>query len=139
VDGEYHSDLEPEAGVIHVTQGDSRDHRPDVNQVVLELIAENQAGISLWMAPLSGHSGDKTSLRATVKAHLGQLKRAEALESIVADSALYTAETLRELEGIHWITRVPETLSAAREAIEAAAPGLMASPDKMNLQSQEAA
>jgi transposase len=80
VDGEYHSDSEPEAGVIHVTQGDSRDHRPDLNQVVLELIAENQARIPLWMAPLSGNSDDKTSLRATVKAHLRQLKHAEGLE-----------------------------------------------------------
>jgi transposase len=80
VDGQYNSDLEPEAGAIHATQGDSRDHRPDLNQVVLELIAENQAGLPLWMAPLSGHSDDKTSLRATVKAHLRQLKRAEGVE-----------------------------------------------------------
>ncbi|MGC1954039.1 MAG: hypothetical protein WA970_16010 [Gammaproteobacteria bacterium] len=67
-----HSETEPEAGVIHITRGYSRDHRADLNQVVLELIAENQAGIPLWMEPLSGNSEDKTSLRATVKAHLGQ-------------------------------------------------------------------
>ncbi len=125
VDGQYNSDTPPAAGVIHLTRGYSRDHRPDLNQVVLELIAENQAGIPLWMEPLSGNGDDKTSLRATVKAHLGQLKRAEGLEYGVADSALYTAETLRELEGMVWITRVPETLSAAREAIQAAAPGLI--------------
>ncbi|MGC1954040.1 MAG: hypothetical protein WA970_16015 [Gammaproteobacteria bacterium] len=38
----------------------------------------------------------------------------------MADSALYTVETLRELEGMAWITRVPETLRAAREALEKA-------------------
>jgi transposase len=138
VDGQYNSETEPEAGVIHITRGYSRDHRADLNQVVLELMAENQAGIPLWMEPLSGNAEDKTSLRATVKAHLGQLKRAEGLDYVVADSALYTAETLRELEGMAWITRVPETLSAAREAIAAAAPGLMASPEKLSLQRQEA-
>lgn len=138
VDGQYNSGTDPEAGVIHITQGYSRDHRPDLNQVVLELIAENQAGIPLWMEPLSGNCDDKTSLRATVKAHLGQLRTAEGLAYVVADSALYTAETLTELAGIAWITRVPETLSAAREAIQAAAPRLMVSLDKLSLQRQEA-
>ena len=38
VDGKYNSDEEPEAGVIHITKGYSRDHRPDLNQVVLQLI-----------------------------------------------------------------------------------------------------
>jgi transposase len=60
-----------------------------------------------------------------------------ALEYVVADSALYTAETLPELKGIYWITRVPETLSTAREAIQAAAPGLMASPEKMGTHRME--
>jgi transposase len=133
VDGQYHSETPPEAGVIHITQGYSRDHRPDLKQVVLELIAENAAGISLWMEPLSGNSDDKTSLRATVKAHLGQLSTDEGLEYGVADNALCTAETLRELEGIVRITRMAETLSAAREAIQAAAPGLMVSRDKRSL------
>ena len=138
VDGQYHSDTPPEAGVIHITRGYSRDHRPDLNQVVLELIAENQAGIPLWRAPLSGNCDDKTSLRATVKAHLGQLRADEGLGYVVADSALYTAETLRALAGMAWITRVPETLNAAREAIQAAAPRLMRSLDKMSLQGQAA-
>lgn len=44
VDGQYNSETEPEAEVIHITRGYSRDHRADLNQVVLELMAENQAG-----------------------------------------------------------------------------------------------
>ena len=45
VDGVYNSGQEdvPE-GVIHITQGYSRDHRPDLNQVILQLICEHQAG-----------------------------------------------------------------------------------------------
>src|SRR5881409_2093480 len=53
VDGQYNSEHEPEAGVIHIMQGYSRDHRPDLNQVVVQLIADNQAGIPLWMEPLT--------------------------------------------------------------------------------------
>jgi transposase len=45
VDGRYNSDKEPSEQVIHVTQGSSRDHRPDLNQVMLDLMVEHQAGI----------------------------------------------------------------------------------------------
>jgi transposase len=47
VDGRYHSEEEPEAEVIHITRGYSRDHRPDLNQVMLELMVEHQAGLPL--------------------------------------------------------------------------------------------
>ena len=33
-DGKYNSNEEPEENVIHVTKGYSRDHRPDLNQVI---------------------------------------------------------------------------------------------------------
>jgi transposase len=54
VDGRYNRDEEPEEQVIHITRGYSRDHRPDLNQVMLELIVEHQAGIPILMQPLSG-------------------------------------------------------------------------------------
>ncbi len=41
VDGAYNSREEKvEAGVVHLRQGYSRDHRPDLNQVVLNVIVE---------------------------------------------------------------------------------------------------
>src|ERR671925_1086951 len=58
VDGRYNSEEEPEAEVIHITRGYSRDHRPDLNQGMLELIVEHQAGIPVLMQPLSGNSSD---------------------------------------------------------------------------------
>ena len=121
VDGVYNSDQEevPE-GVIHITQGYSRDHRPDLNQVILQLISEHQAGIPLWMDALSGNSSDKESFRQTLNAHLGQLRDGVGLSLIVADSALYTAKTLQDLGDFPWITRVPETIGGTRELILAA-------------------
>ncbi len=118
VDGAYNSDQEdvPE-GVIHITQGYSRDHRPDLNQVILQLICEHQAGIPLWMDALSGNSNDKVSFRETLNAHLEQLRGGVGLSLIVADSALYTAKTLQDLGGFPWITRVPETIGGTRELI----------------------
>jgi transposase len=117
VDGVYNSDQEASEQIIHITKGYSRDHRPDLNQVVLQLITDNQAGIPLWMEALSGNSNDKESFRQTLNAHLEQLHEGVGLSLIVADSALYTAETLQDLGGFPWITRVPETIGGTRELI----------------------
>src|SRR5215831_18139152 len=58
VDGRYHSDKAPDERVVHITHGYSRDHRPDLNQGMLELVVEHQAGIPVLMQPLSGNSHD---------------------------------------------------------------------------------
>ena len=77
LDGSYNSgDDELAYGVIQIKRGYSRDNRPDLNQVVLELIAENTAGLPLLMRPLSGNASDKTSFQETVLRHAGQLQNA---------------------------------------------------------------
>ena len=44
VDGRYNRAAEPEVEVIHLTRGDSCDHRSDLNHVMLDLMVEHQAG-----------------------------------------------------------------------------------------------
>jgi transposase len=122
VDGDYNSETGAEEGDIHLTRGYSRDHRPDLNQVVLQLIVERQAGLPLMMQPLDGNAEDKTHFRQTLQAYLGQLRTTYQLEYVVADSALYTAETLPLLQETGWITRVPATLKAAQKALRQADP-----------------
>jgi transposase len=56
VDGRYNSAEEPDAQVIHITRGDSRDQRPALNQVMLEWLVEHQAGMPVLMKPLSGNT-----------------------------------------------------------------------------------
>jgi transposase len=128
-EGQYNSELEPVAGVVHITRGYSRDHRPDLNQVVLQLIVERQAGIPLLMEPLNGNSSDKVSFRDTIKAHISQLQTEVGLEYLGADSALYTAETLPQMQGFFWFSRVPDTLSLARALIQTVAPAWQQTPD----------
>ncbi len=117
VDGVYNSSQEDSEGVIHITQGYSRDHRPDLNQVVLQLISEHQAGIPLLMESLSGNSSDKSSFRQTLNNHIEQLRAGVGLSLVVADSALYVEETLRDLGSFPWITRVPATIGGIRDLI----------------------
>ena len=128
-DGQYNSETEPADGVVQITRGYSRDHRPDLNQVVLQLIVERPAGIPLLMDPLNGNSSDKVSFRDTIKAHIGQLKTDVGLEYLGADSALYTAETLPQMRGFCWFSRVPDTLSLARALIHTVAPAWRPTPD----------
>lgn len=130
VDGDYNSESGAEDGVIHLTRGYSRDHRPDLNQVVLQLIVDRQAGLPLLMQPLDGNAEDKTHFRQTLQAYLGQLRTDYELEYVVADSALYTAETLPLLQETGWITRVPATLKVAQEALRHIDPDTMTPLDE---------
>jgi transposase len=127
VDGRYNSAEDPEAEVIHITRGYSRDHRPDLNQVMLDLIVEHQAGLSLLLKPLSGNSSDGQHFGQIVTEHIKQLHTTYGTTYLVADSALYSAENLQHLAktGSKWITRVPATLTEAQDALAQANPETM--------------
>src|SRR5512147_2384063 len=128
-DGQYNRKTEPDAGVVQITRGYSRDHRPELNQVVLQLLVERQAGIPLLMEPLNGNNSDNVSFRDTIKAHIGQLKTDVGLAYLGADSALYTAETLPQMQNFFWFSRVPETLSLVRALIHTVAPAWRQTPE----------
>ena len=73
VDGNYHSLLEQEESRIQLIQGYSRDHRPDLNQAVLQMITSNQGNIPLFMQAASGNSSDKTAFSEIVAQHAKSL------------------------------------------------------------------
>ena len=127
VDGRYKSDEEPDEQVIHITQGYSRDHRPDLNQVMLDLIVEHQAGLPIWMQPLSGNSSDVTDFGQIVQEHISKLSTTYGTTYLVADSALYSDDNLQKLAETHiqWITRVPATVHEAQTALAQAIPETM--------------
>ncbi|NQY87982.1 MAG: hypothetical protein HRT51_09575 [Colwellia sp.] len=56
LDGKYFHDEDLKA--IHITRGYSRDHRPELNQVILKLMTENKAGIPVYMQAASGKIND---------------------------------------------------------------------------------
>ena len=130
LEGKYNQESSSE-GLIKITKGYSRDHRPDLNQVVLQLICEGQAGIPLLMEPPHYNNSDKDSFRQTIAHHIGQLNDDFKLEYMVADSALYVSETLTEMKDFFGMSRVPETLTDAQELIKHIAPDLMANPSVM--------
>lgn len=88
----------------------SRDRLPESNQVILELICENQAGLPLYMQALSSNSNDTKAFAQTVRRHLGSLKAAQESRYLVGDAALYCTETLQLLHQQQQllVTRVPD-------------------------------
>lgn len=121
VEGMYNSlSEEVSEKVIHLCPGYSRDHRPDCNQVVLNLIVENQAGIVLHMEGLDGNTSDKTAFKETIKTHIGNLQAVHDIAYVVMDSAGYTEETLKHCgDTVRWISRVPETLKESKAVVNA--------------------
>ena len=128
VDGRDNSHETPDEQVVHITRGYSRDHRPDLNQVMLELIVEHQAGIPVLMKPLSGNSNDAPEFGQVIKDHIAHLHTTYGATSLVADSALYSAANLQKLAEtqLKWITRVPATLGEAQAVLAQADPQTMA-------------
>lgn len=51
---------------IAVTHGYSKDHRPDLKQVVLSLAVAGGSGVPLWMTPCDSNASDKTVLPQTI-------------------------------------------------------------------------
>ncbi|UAW63734.1 IS1634 family transposase [Mycoavidus sp. HKI] len=108
-----------EAVEITVTHGYSKDHRPDLKQVVLSLAVAGGSGIPLWMMPCDGNASDKTVLPETIERINAFRQEIDCTRTLrwVADSALYTAENLKKMEHTIWVSRVPETILEARELV----------------------
>ncbi len=118
VQGRYNSE-EEEVTDLHITQGYSKDHRPDLPQVTLQLICEHLSGIPIHMEVLNGNSSDSESFRHTIQQFGSQLNTERGLHTIIADSKLYSEATLEALQhtSLNWISRVPGTLEAVKELI----------------------
>jgi len=128
VEGKYNADTPPtisdseEPQVVHVTKGYSRDHRPEANQIMLNLIIENQAAIPIFMQTANGNQSDQTAFRTVISDHIGELKNWSGIEYIIADSALYSEATLQTLTDKHlFITRVPESIKEAQVLLKTTA------------------
>jgi transposase len=117
VTGEYEQDLD--AHTLAVTYGYSRDHRADLKQWMLALATTRQGDVPLFCQTLDGNVSDKVSLVAAVEALAEQLRAEEEAPLFVADSGLYSADTVARLSaaGVRWISRVPQTSKQAQAAL----------------------
>ena len=127
VDGRSNSHEAPDEQVVHITRGDSRDHRSDVHQGMLEVIVEPHAGSPVLMKPLSGNRRDGQECGHLLKEPMAHWHTPYGTTSLVAASALSSDATLPHLAKpqLKGIPRVPATLRDAPAALAQAAPQTM--------------
>lgn len=113
--GQYEAE-ETGKEVITITEGYSRDHRPDLKQVVVQMITSQKSSLPIWLEVLSGNSSDKASFALSVEAYHKQLEGGQK-PYYVMDSAGYTAENLKTMKAMYWLMRVPETLGEAKRLV----------------------
>jgi transposase len=118
VHGAYEVNDDPKT--IEVVRGFSKDHRPDLKQIVLSLVVNGASSIPLWMDPLDGNSSDKVSFHETIKKVEDFRAQIDVKGKFkwIADAALYTKEKLLQSNDYIWVTRVPETIAEAKNLVE---------------------
>jgi transposase len=117
--GEYeHEEGDLDTVPIRITRGYSKDGRPDLKQFVISLVMADD--LPVFIQALSGNASDKNHFREIVKEYGASLQERWGENKIwVWDSAVYSEQNIKEISPSYkWITRVPETLSEAKELIE---------------------
>lgn len=114
--------LELEDGkMLEIVKGYSKDHRPDLVQIGLQLIVENKSRIPLLMKVLSGNEEEGKSYGSFIKDYAHQLDKDYGVKMVVVDSKLYNKDNLSilsEKDNLKWITRVPNHLKAVKDIVE---------------------
>jgi len=113
LEGEYAKPSEdPKA--VRITHGYSRDHRPDLKQVVVSLICSYQSSIPVWFQALDGNRVDKESFPKIIQSYISQMQASD-MPYFIADSALYSESGIKALSQVKWVTRIPGTLNEVKE------------------------
>ena len=115
-DSDYAEGIREKYEAVKITYGYSKDKRPDLKQIVVNLITSQRSALPVWLEALDGNSSDQTSFRSTVTDYCEALE-SEEIPRIICDSAGYTAENLNAWDSFEWITRVPETIRLAQDSI----------------------
>ncbi|HEY9596232.1 MAG TPA: IS1634 family transposase [Cyanophyceae cyanobacterium] len=99
---------------ITITHGYSRDHRPDLKQFIVDTICTADGDVPLFLRVADGNEDDKTTFVQLFE----KFREQWTFDGLcVADSALYTADNLKAMKQLKWLTRVPLTLAQAKEVL----------------------
>ena len=114
--GKY--DKDSDENEIKITQGYSKDHRPDLKQTVLELMVSQDGGIPFMEKAFSGNESDNNIFRERSKKLIEEFGNSETPRYLIADSKLYSAKNATNLQKMGFITRVPNNISVVKEVVK---------------------
>jgi transposase len=116
--GDYVPESDQQA--ITITHGDSKDHRPDLKQAVLELMVSQDGGVPLVSKTWDGNASDSQIFQDRAKALLSTFAQSPTPRYLIADSKLYSKDNAVQLKPLGFITRIPDTLKLVSEVIRQA-------------------
>jgi transposase len=114
---------ERDAHAIAITHGDSKDHRPDLKQAVLELMVSQDGGVPLASKRWDGNAADTQIFQARAAALLLTFPGSPTPRYLMADSQLYSDDNAAQLKQLGFITRIPGTLKLVSQVISQALRG----------------
>ena len=114
-------DGQPVPGAPVPAQGYSKDHRPDLKQLIFGLTLHGAAGVPLVATVMDGNTSDT----ATARDHLSQLLKLlpeEREVTFVGDCKVVDGRTIGRLlrEGLHVVSLVPKTFRVRQQLVDAA-------------------
>jgi transposase len=104
---------------IAITYGYSRDRRPDLKQFMIDTICSGDGDVPLYLRVADGNEVDGVGFRQVIEEYRSEWSFDGLM---VADAAVFTAENLKQMGTLKWISRVPLTLSQAQEVIAQVTP-----------------
>jgi transposase len=116
--GEYVPDREEHA--ITITHGYSKDHRPDLKQVIVELMVSHDGGIPFVSKSWDGKASDSRVFQERAEALISAFKTTTSPRYLVADAKLYHEDNAAHLAKLGFITRIPATLKLVSQIINQA-------------------
>ncbi len=105
---------------IHITHGHSKDHRPDLKQVMLELMVSQDGGVPFVSKNWDGNGSDNVIFEQRAAGLIDEFKASEAPRYLVGDSKLYHKKAKDTLAQISFITRIPSSLKLEGDVINQA-------------------
>jgi len=118
LNGEY--SIDENKNTINITYGHSKDHRPDLKQVMLELMVSQDGGVPFVSKSWEGNGSDNVIFEKRAAALIDEFKASETPRYLVADSKLYHKKAKDTLSQIPFITRIPGRLKLEQTMIDQA-------------------
>ena len=106
---------------VELNIGYSRDHRPELKQIISLMMCESNSKIPLYQKGISGNVNDNKSFNSTIKFAMNTIRQQfKDLQYLVGDSALFTRNNLIEAQKIKLdlVSRIPDGDLLAKECFE---------------------
>ena len=123
--GEYAFDEEggdedSDEHIIKITHGYSKAQRPDLKQVVQEIIVSQDGGVPLACKNWDGNSADTAIFKARSKALVSKFKKSAGPKYLVCRLLLEKKNNAEFLSQVKFLTLIPSTITLEKSLITAA-------------------